>query len=79
MVFSGRLSLELCENEHTEGNQKKAPGFWSQEKDSSPSNISSRTDGKKKTRHFLLHTWHYTKRCVRTALPLDSQGVLKYV
>lgn len=34
---------------------------------------------KKKTRHFLLHTWHYIKRCVRTALPLDSQGVLKYV
>lgn len=58
---------------------EKTPGFWSQEKDSSPSNISSRTDGKKKIRHFLLHTWHYTKLCVRTALPLDSQRVLKYV
>lgn len=58
---------------------RKISGFWSQEKDSSPSNISSRTDGKKKTRHFLLHTWHYTKCCVRTVLPLDSQGVLKYV
>jgi len=60
---------------------KKTPEFWSQEKYSSLSGISSsRTDGKKKTRHFLVHTWHYIRRMLcSTALPLDSQGVLKYI
>lgn len=32
LIFSGRLSLELCENEHVEGNQKKTQDFGHKKK-----------------------------------------------
>lgn len=79
LIFSGRLSLELCENEHVEGNQKKPQDFGHKKKIHLHPTLAAGLMEKKKIRHFLLHTWHYTKLCVRTALPLDSQRVLKYV
>lgn len=56
---------------------EKSPGFWSQEKIHLHPTLAAGL--MEKRRHFLLHTWHYAKRCARAALPLDSQGVLKYV
>lgn len=77
MIFSGRLSLELCENEHAEGNQKNPQDFGHKKKIHLHPTLAAGL--MEKRRHFLLHTWHYTKRSARTALPLDSQGVLKHV
>lgn len=82
MVFSSRLILELCENEHAKEKQEKKTQRDFHHKKKIHLHLALAAGLMEKRRQDTSRCTHgttYVKCYVRTALPLDFPGVLKEI